>query len=360
MKKKKSFSIKNIILIYSILLLAVSVASLAVSVYFTRSVKKRSEAGDVKYDKYFVMISSDRDALAWQSIYEGALEEGAKHNVYVEYMGEKLSKNYTDTELMEIAIASKVDGIIVRGDESKEMDALIDQATAQGIPVVTVYEDNPNSSRCCYVGVGSFNMGREYGKQICKLARERELSNTTASTHMNDVLNVTVLVDSSSDSSNQNLVWSGIQNAVKTENTTETQINLELQYLDNSGTFAAEESIRDMLRSKDLADVIVCLNEINTNCVYQSMVDYNKVGKAAILGYSDSESVLKGINRNNIYFSVSVDTKKMGADCINALEEYFETGNTSQFILADITPIDKNTIYRYLDENGEVKSEDED
>ena len=355
--KKRRLSGKNFILIYSVLLLTVSVASLIVSIYFTQSVRKRNTNDSADYDKYFVLISSEKETAFWQSIYNGALEEGKEKGIYVELMGDKLSKNYTDLELMEIAISSDVDGIIVKGDESPEMDDLIDRATQKGIPVVTVYEDNPNSSRCCYVGVGSFNLGREYGKQIIKLARESELSHTTASTHMNDVLKVIVLVDSNSDSTNQNLVWSGIQNAVKTDNNTQTQVDMELMYLDNSSTFAAEESIRDMLRSKDFADVIVCLNEINTNCVYQSMVDYNKVGEANILGYSDSDSVIKGILRGNIFFTVSVDTNKMGADCIDALCEYHETGNTSQYILADITSIDKTNVAEYVKET-EVLSEE--
>ena len=364
-KRKRRYSTKNILFIYSAMILIVAVISFAVSMYFSGNIKAARHAGDVKdsqagqdtdvaLDKYYVMITSDRDLDFWKSVYEGAREEGLKKGVSVEMIGDNLSESYSEIELMEIAIASKVDGIIVYADESLEMRTLIDEAVGKGIPVVTVYGDNANSSRICYVGVGSYNLGREYGKQIVKIARETELSNTTASTHMNDVIRVVALINSYSDNANQSLVWSGIQSTVVSENNTQIQIELTQAYVDNRNTFTTEESIRDIFRSEEAPDVIICLNETDTNCVYQSLVDYNKVGKASILGYYDSESILKGISRNVIYSTISVDTHQMGVYCVDAIKEYEETGNISQYMPADITLIDKNNVSDYLNETEEV------
>lgn len=363
MKRKKRYSTRNIFFVYSLMILIVAVISFAVSMYFSRMIKAANQAGDspsaisesgVELNKYYVMITSDRELDFWQSVYKGAYEEGLKKGVSVELMGENLSEDYDEKDLMEIAIASKVDGIIVYADDSLEMRSLIDEAVYEGIPVVTVYGDNANSSRICYVGVGSYNLGREYGKQIVKIAREYELSNTTASTHMNDVIKVAALVNSYSDNSNQSLVLSGIQNAVSTENNTQIQIELTQVYVDNRNTFTTEESIRDIFRGEEAPDVIVCLNETDTNCVYQSLVDYNKVGKSYILGYYDSETILKGISRNVIYSTVSVDTQQMGVYCVDAIKEYEQNGNTSQYMPADVTLIDKNNVSEYLVETGEV------
>ena len=360
---KRRISTKNIVMVYSAMNLNVADIFASVSLYFSRTIRNARHAGDTyntynsadaNFNRYYVMISSDRELDFWQSVYEGAYAEGIKKGVCVEMMGENLSENYSDRELMEIAIASNVDGIIVYADESEEMRDLIDQAVDEGIPVVTVYSDNPNSKRACFVGVGSYSLGREYGKQIVKIARETELSHTTASTHMNDSIKVVALVNSYSDNSDQSLIWSGIQNAVSTENNTQTQIEMTQAYVDNRNTFTTEESIRDIFRSQETPDVIVCLNETDTNCVYQSLVDYNKVGKSAILGYYDSESILKGISRNVIYSTVSVDTNQMGAYCVNAIKEYEDNGNTSQYMLADVTLIDKDNVSEYLTESGEA------
>lgn len=365
---KKKYSSKKILFVYSLMIFVVAVISFAVTMYFSHSVKKAAKGdelkdvltsgnveSDVPISRYYVMITSERELDFWQSVYVGAYEEGIKKGVCVEMMGDNLSEKYSETQMMEIAIASKVDGIIVYANESEEMRDLINRASDEGIPVVTVYGDNANSKRCSFVGVGSYNLGREYGKQIVKIARESELSKSTASTHMNDVLNVAVLVNSYSDNSNQNVVWSGIQNAVSTENNTGMQIKMNMVYVDNRNTFTTEESIRDIFRSDEAPDVIVCLNETDTNCVYQSLVDYNKVGKSVILGYYDSENILKGIARNAIFSTVSVDTKQMGAYCVDAIKEFEETGNTSQYMLADVALIDKYNVSYYLKDPEEEK-----
>ena len=38
----------------------------------------------------------------------------------------------------------------------------------------------------------------------------------------------------------------------------------------------------------------------------------------------------------------------MGSFCIDALEEYNESGNTSQYFTADITLIDKNNVSQFI------------
>lgn len=321
--------------------------------FFYNTIRNDKEVQRQKYDAYYVMISSDRDLDFWKSVYEGAREAGDEQGIYVEMMGENLSNEYTDIELMEIAIASKVDGIIVYANETEEMTALINSAVEQGIPVVTVLGDNTQSYRCSFVGVGSFNLGREYGKQIVKYAKEKENADTLSSTHSNDELNVVGIVNAYAESSDQGIVWSGIQNVIEGEADVESNINLSLAYVDNKNTYTVEESIRDIFKSKDIPDVIVCFNETNTTCVYQSLIDYNKVGNTSLLGYYDSEVILKGISRDVIYSTVTVDTKQMGEYCIKALKEYNETGNTSQYFLADITLIDKSNVSDFYQEEVE-------
>ena len=99
---------------------------------------------------------------------------------------------------------------------------------------------------------------------------------------------------------------------------------------------------------QEIPDIIICLNELNTTCVYQAVVDYNRVGEVSILGYYDSDTIINAIDRNVIYATVSIDTRQMGEFCIDALREYYELGYTSQYFTADITLIDKNNVDQYL------------
>ena len=125
------------------------------------------------YDRYYMMITQEDQSGFWQSVYQGAYERALQENVYVDWLGKDSFRDYSVAEQMEIAIASGVDGIIVTASEAEELTALIDRADAAGIPVVTLYGDNTQSARCSFVGVGSYNLGREYGRQALKIMRER-------------------------------------------------------------------------------------------------------------------------------------------------------------------------------------------
>lgn len=96
------------------------------------------------------------------------------------------------------------------------------------------------------------------------------------------------------------------------------------------------------------AGYIICLNELSTTCVYQAVVDYNCVGEVAILGYYDTDTILKAIERNVVNATISIDTEQMGAFCVDALQEYYRFGYTSQYFTADVTIIDQNNVGEYL------------
>ena len=299
-----------------------------------------------KYDQYYVMITEDRKSDFWQSVYRGAYERGQEENIYVDLLGEHLSQEYSREDLMRIAMTSGVDGIFVESDESDEMLQMIDEAVDRGIPVVTLYGDNTHSERCSFVGVGSYNLGREYGRQVLKLAAAQEIP---------DVLDVAVLVNVHALNSAQNIVCSGIQDTLEQEKQQGPEIELSLITVDDTNTFSVEESIRDIFMEKKLPDIIICLNELNTTCVYQAVVDYNCVGEVSILGYYDTDTILKAIERNVINATISIDTEQMGAFCVDALREYYQYGYTSQYFTADVTIIDQSNISGYLTEQEETE-----
>lgn len=208
----------------------------------------QEETGGETYDRYYMMITQEDQSGFWQSVYQGAYERALQENVYVDWLGKDSFRDYSVAEQMEIAIASGVDGIIVTASEAEELTALIDRADAAGIPVVTLYGDNTQSARCSFVGVGSYNLGREYGRQALKIMRERLVG--TAETRItikmpeepdgestviasvdgaemavapveigteDRPVRVTLLVNSYANSLDQNILYSGIQETIEQE-----------------------------------------------------------------------------------------------------------------------------------------------
>ncbi len=326
------------------------------------------------YDKYYIMITEDSKASIWQSVYQGAYERALEENVYVDRLGDNLFEEYSVEELMQIATASAVDGIIVTANESEEMTELINDAAEEGIPVVTLYGDNTRSDRCSFVGIGSYNLGREYGRQALEIIRGRMKEEAAAGNSQiikaedgNAAvtepaaaepypIKVAVLVNAYAQDLDQNILCSGIQETIEQERSEDMDIELSLLSVDDTNTFSVEESIRDIFMEQEAPDIIICLNEQTTTCVYQAVVDYNKVGEVNILGYYDSDTIINAIDRNVIYATVAIDTKQMGSFCIDALQEYHELGYTSQYFTADIKLIGKDNVAEYM-QKGESADE---
>lgn len=339
MKKKNYFESRKWIRICCIGLGLFIVALVLCSMlYFRDKIRESTELVESleynSYDKYYALITEDSGDIFWQSVYEGALKEGKGSGVYVEMFGENLSGEYSKEELMKIAIHSKVDGIIVEADESEEMQEQIRRAHEAGIPVVTALYDNSESLRQSYVGVNSYNLGLEYGDQICKMIKRKPEGEYS----------VLVLLDKEKTDSNQNILIGAIRERIQAQGM-EHRITVETAQVKNDSMFAAEETIRDIfMEAEQLPDVMVCLNESNTSCVYQTVVDYNKVGQIEIIGYYTSETILSAIEKEIIYSTIAIDTQQMGEYCVEALNEYIQSGRVSDYYGVDVSLINAETL----------------
>ena len=354
MKEHDDFYTKKISRQYLILLLTLVFTFLTLilgSLYFRfYRVELVKQAEAHIYDKYFVMITDNYKSDFWQAVYKGALETAKESDIYVDLLGANLSKDYSCEELMKIAVSSKVDGIIVYADESDTMTELINDAVSNGIPVVTLYGDNTHSDRLSYVGIGGYSIGKMYAKQIINIIKDtrREMLLESESIEERNKIQVAVLANADAKDAGQNIIISTIQDTIKEQNVTDAEFEFSIVAVDNTNAFSVEESIRDIFLNEDVPDVIVCLNELNTTCAYQAVVDFNMVGDVNILGYYDSEEIVKAIDRGGVYATISIDTDQLGAYSVSALLDYYEYGNTSEYYTADVTLIDQNNALDYL------------
>lgn len=302
---------------------------------------------DTPYDRYYVMIADNPKSSFWQSVYRSAVETAEGNNDCVEMISENLSRDYSVHELMEIASISGANGIIVSADDSDEMTSLINAATENGIQVVTLYNDNSASDRLSFVGVSNYNLGKQYGELILKLADEKKFTT--------DTIEIVIFADVNSADAAQNLLFTGVQETVDGEDEeakrSHPPIDITIYGVDTTNEFSVEESIKTLLLKdrESLPEIVVCLNEMDTIAAYQTVVDYNEVGLVNILGYYDSEVILNGIDRNVIYATISTDTEQMGRYSVNALDEYFQYGYTSQYLSTDISVITKENVAQFME-----------
>ena len=343
--REKKYTIATILLIVMVIISGLITAGSMI--YFRIRVKAdilKSDEGYREYDRYYALVTGDNEDSFWTTAYEGMRQEGELSNVYIDRTGSNLAAEYDKYDLMEMAIASGVDGIIYEADNSTDSIALINKANSEGIPVVTVRADAAGSQRKSYVGVSLYNLGMEYGRLILSVSREASAKHTGD----DKSVNVLVLTDADMQDTSQNVIVTAIKETIQKKNDSYPEINVSTTKIDNSGEFTAEESIRNVFQDPGLPDVIVCLNEVNTVSVYQTIVEQNKVGKSIVIGYYDSEAILRAVEKQIIYATITIDMQQLGHDCVDALNEYIKYKRVSEYYGVDYKIINRDNVGDYL------------
>ncbi len=347
------------------------IATLIGLIYFRQQITGNSLPDEEQYNEYerqYVLITKDIDDTFWDSVYKEMKDTGDVTGAYVERLGRNLSMEYSKNDLLRIAIDSHVDGIILEADESDETTSLINKADAEGIPVVTILHDCMGTTRKSYVGISNYNLGSEYGKLIISAVEDMKgrrrdeaaeaYQENGAVTAEAEPVQVLILMDKNSTDTSQNIIYTAIQEALEKRGFGKSQVEVDTAAISNDGAFGSEESIRDIFQNREYQpDVIVCLNELNTTSVYQTVVDQNKVGQIIIIGYYDSDTILRAVERNAIYATITVNTTQMGSYCVEALNEYLDTGHVSDYFSVDFTLINADNVKDYLKSGGEDEEE---
>lgn len=294
------------------------------------------------YGKHYALIMDNPNDEVATKILDGCRKEGGKADAYVEAFGIDLENEYSAIDLVDMAIDAKVDGIILEAKEEDSYRQIIQKAWENQIPVITVLEDCMDSARKSYVGIGAYDLGREYARQIIREANKNE--------HR-----LLVLMDTDTADSTQNIICNGIRETLNNEGN-HLRMDMEIAAVDSQSSFAAEDSIRKMLAEmEELPDYIVCLNEKDTMVMYNTVVNYNIVGKVKVLGFYTSQPILQAVDKGIITSTISIDYEGMGEACVEALNEYFEIGNVNGYFLMDSTTVNSTNVKEYLKNEADEK-----
>lgn len=310
-------------------------------IYFQKTLEKVDLNDGEKaraYEKYYLMISNDRDKDMWQSIYKNAASTAKDKSAYVELLSPDKRSGNTQEDCLRIGIASNVDGIILEADGSEEEKELINEATQKGIPVVTALTDDSASARISFVGVNSYQMGTAYTQELLGLLKPEGATD------------IMFLTASDAQAQESNLVFYQVKKELEEKKSENQEINISQYAVDNTADFNTEEVVKDIFVKEDLPDVLVCMDSVVTECVYQALIDYNQVGNVQVIGFYYSDSILDAISKGIISSSVTLDMKDVGEYSINALEEYSALKHTNGYYSVGQNVITRDNVQEYRKE----------
>ncbi len=330
MKKLILFIRSNVI---TILLILITINS--VFLYRLQREEKPFLSEKPRYHFYFVGQNSVDPY--WKEIRRGVEDAAAAYNVVVEFNSPRFNNPEEELKYLDIAIGARVDGIITHISNGVDSTELINRGYQEGIPIVTMENDNKNSNRNAFIGTNSFLLGKEAGQLMIEATEGKA--------------KVAIIVNSDLDldTASHNLRINGFLSAIKDY----PDMQVVEVYTSQMGILSAEEITQNIINSQPEVDAILTTSSVDTLGAAQIIVDRNKVGSIALVGYGDLENILRYITMDIVYGTVISNPYQMGYEGIKALIGIKENNNVSTFIDTGVQVITGKNIDQYENQREE-------
>jgi ribose transport system substrate-binding protein len=120
-------------------------------------------------DERYVLVAANTSLPYWQEASAGLTDIGKQMGVKVELVGPGGFSPNEELAAFEQALSQHPAGILVSVADPKTFNDPIDHAILQGIPVICIDADAPESKRVLFIGTDNFRAGQDSGKRMANL-----------------------------------------------------------------------------------------------------------------------------------------------------------------------------------------------
>ncbi|MUT68764.1 substrate-binding domain-containing protein [Paenibacillus sp. NEAU-GSW1] len=257
-----------------------------------------------------VLITQEMDTPFWDQVEKGASEAAARHGVELAVWGSYGTTNQVDfLRKMEIAIASKVDGIIVQGLDTDVFNKLSTvKAAGNGIPIFTIANDVPieKSLRRTYIGSDHEKAGRLIGEQLASDI---------------GVKGKVVLMLSDREEDYQNKRLNGILSALQSQPGIET-------ILVKAGDTREEvmAATTQIMNSEPQIDGFVSITANNTSAMVQEIAKRSKLSRFHLYSFDDSVESRTLMKEHKLNGIIEQQPEEMGKVSVDLMVQWL-SGN---------------------------------
>ncbi len=321
--------IKGIINSFKKNIIWILIMLIVINIIFFYYINKEEKVFSQSKPKYhFYVIGENSVDPFWKEIKQG-IESAAKElGIVVEFNAPRFNNPSEELKFLDIAVTSEVDGIITHVSNGVDFTSLINKAYDRGIPVVTIENDDKNSNRKAFVGTNSFQLGKEAAKLMIDATKGKA--------------NIGIIVsgDYEFEEVSPNLKINGFLNGIKDY----PEMKVQKIYTSQMGILSAGEITISIISEDENIDAIYATNSVDTIGVAHQIVNYNKVDNITIVGYGDTDEILRYIEKGIIYGTVMSDPYKIGYESLKALTNIKENNNVSTFIDTGVKVITNVTL----------------
>lgn len=122
-------------------------------------------------EERYVFVAFNTSLPYWQEAEAGLNDAAKQMRVKAELIGPSAFSPDDELKALQQAVAQKPSGILLSASTPEFFRAPIDAAIEQGVPVICVDADSPESRRVLFVGTDNYRAGQESGKRMGELLR---------------------------------------------------------------------------------------------------------------------------------------------------------------------------------------------
>lgn len=236
-------------------------------------------------DEKYVLVAANINLPYWQEALAGLTDVGKNAGVKVDFVGPTSFSPPDELKAFQQVVSQNPSGILVSVTDPKLFKDSIDHAILQGIPVICIDADAPDSSRIMFIGTDNYRAGQDSGKRMATLlGGQGRVVIVTLPGQLNSEDRVRGVNDTLKK-------YPGIQ---------------VIQSIDGKGDpNVANDAISALLAKKEKIDGIICLEATSGEGAADALHRLDMTGKIKIVAFDKEPLTLDAIDKNWITATVA-------------------------------------------------------
>jgi len=233
----------------------------------------------------YVFVATNINLPYWQEAQAGFLDAAKALGVKAEMTGPATYDPSGEVGIFRQVVEQHPAGICLSAARPEVFQAEVDKAVAQGIPVICVDADVPNSKRVLYIGTDNFKAGRESLRRMAALVPGR-----------GNIVVITIPGQRNLDDR-----VAGVADALKNF----PAIKLTKILDDQGDPRRAFDQVSELIQKKEKVDGIICLEATGGSGAAEALQRLKMDGKLPIVAFDNDPETLDWIDRGAITATIT-------------------------------------------------------
>lgn len=236
-------------------------------------------------NEHYVFVATNINLPYWKEAEAGFLDSAKTLGVSAELVGPATYSPNAELQAFRQVVEQQPAGICLSAARPELFQADIDKAVAQGIPVICVDSDVPNSKRLTYIGTDNFKAGRESLRRMAALVQSKG--------------NIAVITIEGQRNLDDRVA--GVADALA--NFPALKLT---KVLDGKGDAkSAFDQVSDLIQKKENIVGVICLEATGGAGAADAVHRFNMEGKLPIVAFDDDPETLNWIDKGAIAVTIT-------------------------------------------------------